>query len=176
MLTILRIGHRPGRDDRNSTHCGLVARALGADAIIYSGDEDSKMVEGLTETSQRWGGKFSVSYEKNFRKAIEAHKKRGFFIVHLTMYGLPLKKQITKIRKNKKILVIVGSEKVPGDVYHMADANIGVGNQPHSEVAALAVFLHEFFKGKELDRNFSKAKIVVVPQKVGKLVKEVGKK
>lgn len=172
MLTILRLGHRPGRDDRNSTHCGLVARALGADSIIYSGDEDSKMVEGLKETSQRWGGKFSVSYDKSYRKVIESYKKKKFFVVHLTMYGLPIQKQISKIRKHKKILVIVGSEKVPGEVYHMADANIGVSNQPHSEVAALAVFLHEYFRGKELDKKFSKAKITVVPQKVGKLVKE----
>jgi tRNA (cytidine56-2'-O)-methyltransferase len=176
MIIILRLGHRLGRDERISTHCGLVARAFGADSIIYTGEEDNGMIEGLKETSQRWGGKFSVSYEKNYRKVIEAHKKRKFFVVHLTMYGLPIQKQISKIRNNKKVLVVVGGEKVPGDVYHMADANIAVSNQPHSEVAALAVFLHEYFKGKELDKNFAKAKIKVVPQKAGKKVKEYGKK
>ena len=38
MIVVLRLGHRIGRDARISTHCGLVARALGANKIIYSGD------------------------------------------------------------------------------------------------------------------------------------------
>jgi len=174
MIIVLRLSHRPGRDERTSTHCGLVARALGADEIIYSGEEDSNMIENIKETAQRWGGKFSVSYEKSPRKAIEKYKRKRFLVVHLTMYGLPIQKQIRKIRKNKKVLVIVGSEKVPGEIYQMADMNIGVSNQPHSEVAALAVFLHEYFKGKELDKKFPKAKIKIVPQKVGKKVVEKG--
>ena len=34
---------------------------------------------------------------------------------------------------------VVGAEKVPPEVYQAADFNVAVGNQPHSEVAALAI-------------------------------------
>ena len=33
-VVVLRYGHRPGRDDRMTTHVGLTARALGADRVI----------------------------------------------------------------------------------------------------------------------------------------------
>jgi tRNA (cytidine56-2'-O)-methyltransferase len=85
------------------------------------------------------------------------------------MYGMPYQKELPKIRKSKKNkLIVVGSEKVPPEVYQIADYNLSVTNQPHSEVAALALFLHDFFKGKELNKKFTKSKIKVVPQKCGK--------
>ena len=86
------------------------------------------------------------------------------------MYGLKLKKEIPKIRKHKKLAVIVGAEKVPIEVYKMADFNVSVGGQPHSEIAALAVFLHELFKGKLLDTKFAGAKIKIVPEKNSKKI------
>ena len=92
--------------------------------------------------------------------------------VHLTVYGMPLQKRIGKIRKKKNIMLIVGGEKVPPDVYQMADMNIAVTNQPHSEVASLALFLHEYFRGRELDKRFPGANIRAVPQEKGKLVKK----
>ena len=36
----------------------------------------------------------------------------------------------------------MGAEKVPPWVFESADYNVAVGNQPHSEVAALAVALN----------------------------------
>ena len=48
------------------------------------------------------------------------------------------------------LLVVVGAEKVPWDVYEQAEYNVGVTNQPHSEVASLAVFLDRLFEGEEL--------------------------
>ncbi len=171
MITILRLGHRLGRDDRISTHCGLVARALGADSIIYSGDHDGDMLNGLKETRKRWGGTFRINYEAKWKKIINSYKKRGFSIVHATMYGLPLQKKIRDIRKKRKILFVIGGEKVPGELYTLSDYNIAVTNQPHSEVAALAIFMHEYFKGKELDKNF-KGQIKILPQEKGKKVIE----
>jgi tRNA (cytidine56-2'-O)-methyltransferase len=50
----------------------------------------------------------------------------------------------------------------------MSDFNMSIGNQPHSECAALAIFLDRFFEGKELVKEFKKAKIKVVPQERGK--------
>ena len=172
MIVVLRLGHRIGRDDRISTHCGLVARAFGADYIIYSGDHDHKMVEGIQEVSERFGGKFRVAYNPSWRHVIMDYKKRKFVIVHLTAYGMPLQKRIREVRKKRKALVIVGSEKVPGEVYDLADYNLAASNQPHSEVAALAIFLHEYFKGEELEKKFPKAKIKILPQERGKKVVE----
>ncbi len=176
MIVVLRLGHRIGRDDRISTHCGLVSRALGADSIIYSGEHDEKMVDGIKEVRDRFGGKFKAEYNPNWRAVIKQYKKKKFSVVHLTVYGIPIKKKITAIRKNKKLLVIIGGEKVPGEVYQLADYNVSVSLQPHSEVAALAIFLHEYFKGKELEKKFTKAKIAIVPQEKGKKVIEKGRK
>ncbi len=176
MITVLRLGHRQKRDERISTHVGLVSRALGADEVIYSGEEDSGVLESINSVKNRWGGKLKISYEKNWKKVIKNAKKKKFCIVHLTMYGMPIKKKIAKIRKSKKIFLIVGSEKVLPEIYQAADFNISVTNQPHSEVAALAIFLHELQKGKELEKKFQKAKIHIVPQERGKKVLESRRK
>ena len=166
MTSVLRLGHRIKRDARISTHCGLVARALGADEIIFSGEEDKKLIENLKEVADKWGGKFSVRYEKNWRNIIKKYKKK-FSICHLTMYGLPIDRVIKRLRK-KRLLLVIGGEKVPGEVYVESDYNIAVTNQPHSEVAALAIFLHEYFKGRELNKKFKKAKLRIIPQARGK--------
>ncbi|MBI3190896.1 tRNA (cytidine(56)-2'-O)-methyltransferase [archaeon] len=174
MITILRLGHRLGRDDRISTHCGLVARALGADSIIYSGEKDDKMMESVNDVSKRFGGKFSATYEENFRNVIKSHKKKHYSVVHLTVYGLQVQKQMKKIKSNKKILVVIGGEKVPGEVYQLSDYNVAVTSQPHSEVAALAIFLREYLGKKSLEKKFTKPKIAIIPQAKGKKV--IGKK
>jgi len=70
--------------------------------------------------------------------------------------------------------VVVGAEKVPFEVYQRADFNVGVTNQPHSEIAGLAVFLDRLFEGRELDREWDGADKRVVPQGAGKRVLDVG--
>ena len=170
MITVLRLGHRKERDARVSTHCGLVARALGASAVVYTGEKDPKLVESVKSVAKNWGGPFSVSYSESWRKEIKKYKKKGFAVVHLSMYGLPIQSIIRKIRKKKKILAVIGAEKVPGEVYRLADFNVAVASQPHSEIAALAVFLHEYFAGKELAKKFKRSKLKIIPQERGKLV------
>ena len=64
----------------------------------------------------------------------------------------------------------MGSEKVPRELYDAADFNISVTSQPHSEVAAMAVFLHELFRGKPPGKKSKNARIKVVPQQRGKKV------
>lgn len=73
---------------------------------------------------------------------------------------------------NTDLLAIVGAEKVPKEVYNLANYNLAVTNQPHSEVAALAIFLHDLLEGKELNRDFSDAELKVVPQEEGKKLEE----
>ncbi len=168
MIIVLRLGHRLKRDERISTHCGLVARAFGADKIIYSGEKDEKMLATLRSVAERWGGRFAVGYESNWRKIINEYRKKKYTVIHLTMYSIPLEKTIGKIKKQKNILVIIGSEKVPSEVYGLVDYNVAVTNQPHSEVAALAVFLNLLGRKKA----FSKAKLKIIPQEKGKKVIE----
>ena len=106
-------------------------------------------------------------------KLVEDWKKEGGIVVHLTMYGIPIDKVSNKITQiNSKILVIVGSEKVEGWFYHNSDYNIAIGNQPHSEVAALAIFLDRIYKGGELNIQFSDAKLSIIPQDRGKRVRK----
>jgi tRNA (cytidine56-2'-O)-methyltransferase len=170
-IFVLRYGHRDVRDYRVTSHCALVARAFGAEKILIDGDRDGGMLESVNDVCLRWGGNFSVEFIDSWKKTARALKKNGFFIVHLTMYGLPLGKTLAKIRKNKKILIIIGSQKVEKEVYEIADLNVAVGSQPHSEIAALAVALHEIEKGKELLKTFKNAKIRISPNARGKTVK-----
>jgi len=167
-VTVLRLGHRIFRDKRLTTHICLIARAFGADTVIFSGEEDKSIVESVSDIVERWGGPFEVRYEKNWKAFI---KKFDGVKVHLTVYGKPIQDTIEKIREIKQnLLIIVGSQKVPSEVYNIVDYNIGVTQQPHSEAAALAVFLHEFFQGKELKKQFENGKIEIAPQEKGKKV------
>lgn len=166
MLIILRLGHRLPRDERVTTHVALVSRAFGADGIIYSGQHDSSFEKSINKIVANWGGKFNVQYAKNALKLVKELKKNGYSIIHLTMYGIPVPEKIEEIKKNKKILVIIGAEQVPREFYEIADYNISVTNQPHSEVAALAITLDRLMEGKELTREFSekfKGKIKIEP-------------
>jgi tRNA (cytidine56-2'-O)-methyltransferase len=66
------------------------------------------------------------------------------------------------------VLIVVGAEKVPGEVYGLADYNVSVTTQPHSEISSLALFLDRLFEGKELNREYPDAKIRIEPVKAGK--------
>ena len=168
---ILRLNHRPKRDKRVTTHLFLAARALGATGGFYSGEEDEKVQMSIEKVSRSWGGDFKVSYVQNWAKKITEWKRMGGKVIHLTMYGLPLMQVIDQIRSlMEPLLVVVGGAKVPRRVYEMADYNVSVTSQPHSEISALALFLHELFEGEELSISFDDAKLRIVPQERGKMV------
>ena len=170
-IWILRYGHRRMRDARASTHVALTARALGASGIIFEGDEDEALMERLRKITKEWGGKFEVRHTGNWQAEAERFKKNGGCFVHLTMYGWPLQESVKDIRAGKKdCLVLVGSQKVPVEAYRLADFNVGVTNQPHSEIAALAVFLDQYFEGAELAREFGGGMKRVQPSKIGKSI------
>ncbi|ADC69232.1 protein of unknown function DUF127 [Methanocaldococcus sp. FS406-22] len=171
VVEVLRLGHRGDRDKRISTHVALTARALGADRVIFT-TEDEHVENSVKKVVESWGGNFEFVVEKHWKKYIREFKKRGI-VVHLTMYGANINEimpEIKELSKDKDILVVVGAEKVPKEVYELADYNISVGNQPHSEVAALAIFLDRLFEGKTLYRDFENAKIKIVPSNHGKVV------
>jgi len=164
---ILRIGHRPERDQRVTTHVGLTARALGARGM-YLAASDKGVVESIADVAGRWGGEFFCEDNVKWRSCIKEWKAAGGTVVHLTMYGLNLPDVIGEIRPNKKILVIVGAEKVPGDIYGLADFNVAVTSQPHSEISSLALFLDHLAEGKDLALEFPGAQIKIIPSKAGK--------
>jgi len=174
-IEILRLGHRLPRDERISTHVALVARAFGANSMAYSGQHDEGLSRSLERLGTSWGGQFKVEYMPKYKSYIKEKKEQGFSIAHLSMYGIPLPEAVPKIKKKQKLLLIVGGEHVPPDVYHLSDFNISVTNQPHSEVAALAITLDRLMDGKELERSFDKrfkGKIRIEPSEKGKEIIE----
>lgn len=168
---VLRLGHREPRDKRVTAHLFLAARAFGADKIMYAGQRDERLEERIHKVVETWGGSFQAEYEKDWRKTLENWKTQGGEVIHLTMYGLPILDVINQIRESQKgKLVIVGGPKVPKNVFELADWNISVTSQPHSEISALCIFLHELFQGKELLRTFENGKMRIIPQTRGKKV------
>ena len=165
-ILVLRIGHRPTRDARITTHVCLVARAFGANGVLID-TKDPKLEEKIKDVIERWGNSFKVISGVNPKKVVK--KWRGL-IVHLTMYGLHIDNVLPLIKRDtRKMLIIVGSQKVPRFYYENSDYNVAVGHQPHSEVSALAIFLDRLFEGKELKKDF-KGIFKVLPTAHGKRV------
>ncbi|MFQ5986550.1 MAG: tRNA (cytidine(56)-2'-O)-methyltransferase [Thermoplasmata archaeon] len=165
-IVVLRMGHRLKRDERMTTHVALTARALGA-AEVWVDREDRKLEDRVTDVVARFGGPFNLRTGVSPRGAI---RDWDGSVVHLTMYGKPLDEAILGVPRDRDVLVVVGSAKVPGDIFERAEYNVAVGNQPHSEVAALAVFLDRFLEGEGLRRRFE-GRLEVHPTARGKVVK-----
>ncbi len=178
-IYVLRYGHRPQRDKRITSHVALVARAFGANGFILGDITDEKILKTIRKVEERWGGHLHVEMGVNSEKYVLNWKKKGGLVIHLTMYGLHIDDVIDEIRdqgRNKDLLIIVGAEKVPPFFYEEADYNVAIGHQPHSEVAALAVFLDRYYNGRELHITFPDAKIIIVPSRKGKKVKTIAEK
>ncbi|MCS7130266.1 MAG: tRNA (cytidine(56)-2'-O)-methyltransferase [Archaeoglobaceae archaeon] len=166
-IYVLRLGHRIGRDQRISTHVALTARAFGAKGIYFT-RSDKNLFESVRKVVETWGGDFFVE-TADWKRLITNFDGLK---VHLTMYGLPLPEKIEEIKRAKKLLVVVGAEKVPKEVYELCDLNISIGTQPHSEVSALAVFLEKVL-GVVFNLSFDNAKLKIIPSERGKKVLKV---
>ena len=178
-LDVLRLGYRLGRDPRITTHLALVSRALGADRFLLAGDEDAKMFENLGSVADRFGSGMSCEHVHGpmgwLRRFVEEDAGDGEpgVAVHLTMYGEPFRQAIPRIRRDRPMVVIVGGAKVPGDVYKYSQYNLAVGNQPHSEVAALALFLDAWHGESGSERSFDDARLIIQPTASGKRVRDL---
>jgi tRNA (cytidine56-2'-O)-methyltransferase len=170
-ISVLRIGHRLVRDDRVTTHAALVARAFGADMIYMTG-VDQSVSDTVASVSKRWGGKFKVEVIQDWKSLAKAWKKEEGKVAHLTMYGINIDDITERLRKESKVLVIIGAGKVPQEVFELADFNIAISNQPHSEIAALAIFLDRTFRGKQFKKTFADGKLKIAPTEKGKNVHE----
>ena len=170
-LSVLRLGHRRDRDKRITSHLGLTARAFGADEVILAGDRDPSALETWDSVTERFGGNFESRFEERPLSWLRSTSKSGeVTIVHLTMYGEAWRDTTPSIPIDKPAVVVVGGTKVPSEVFHLSDYNISVGNQPHSEVAALAVFLDSWLGPLDSSSKFEGAHIKVLPSASGKIV------
>ncbi len=165
MKAVLRLGHRKERDRRLTTHVGLTARAFGLERM-YLPKMDPRLKKTLDDVSDRFGGRFEVEERDDWKRLIEEWDGES---IHLTMYGTKVDEFFSE-NEVEEPLVIIGAEKVPRDVYDLADHNVSVGNQPHSEVAALAVFMDRY--NERSLPAISEGSMTVLPSSEGKRVVE----
>lgn len=167
-VTVIRLGHRPGRDDRMTTHVGLTARALGARTVVLPSNANHA-IETVRDVTDRFGGPFEAIGVADPRQWLSDWDGP---IAHLTMYGLPVTDEIGAIRSTtaEELAVVVGGGKVGGDVFELATWNVAITNQPHSEVGSLAVFLDRLLDGAGTGHDWKGAQARVVPQSVGKRI------
>jgi tRNA (cytidine56-2'-O)-methyltransferase len=168
-IVILRLGHRPQRDKRITTHVGLTARAFGAEGMLLASN-DPKLTDNLIDASNRWGGDFYVKNDVSWKAEITKWKDNGGKVCHLSMYGVNLPDAVPELKKCEKLMIVVGAEKVPFEIYEMADWNVAVGNQPHSEVAAVAVTMDRIAESEPLNNAFEGGELTIVPMGCGKKV------
>jgi len=172
-IVVLRWGHRVQRDARLTTHVALTARALCASGFLLADTRDEAIRATIEKVTKSWGGDFFFEMGTPWKSAVKDWKAKGGIVVHLTAYGENVQTSdvLDRIRNSgKDVLLMVGSQKVPKEFFtsEISDFNVSIGNQPHSECAALAVFLDRFFEGKELAKEFENAKTKIIPQERGK--------
>jgi tRNA (cytidine56-2'-O)-methyltransferase len=161
------LGHRPARDKRVTTHVALTARAFGANAILVS-TRDVALERSIRGVVRRFGGDFRIETGVRWRPILKEFPGSK---VHLTMYGQRFEEVLPRVR-GRDLLVVVGAEKVPRELYDLADWNVAIGNQPHSEVAALAIFLERVLGPGAWDRDDFAGRVRIRPSARGKDVIE----
>ncbi len=169
VIEVVRIGQRLVRDDRVTTHVALVSRAFGAEKIFMS-EINPEIKDTIEKINKTWGGKFEVEFIDKWKSIVKKKKDENFKIVHLSMYGQNINNAQEELRKEENLLIVVGAEKVPREIYELADYNVGVGSQPHSEISALAILLDRIQNGKQFEKDFPDAKRKIIPTKNGKNV------
>ena len=169
VIEVVRIGQRVVRDDRVTTHVALVSRGFGAERI-YMTEVNPEIKDTIEKINNSWGGNFQVEFIEKWKTIVKKKKDEGFKIVHLSMYGESINDAEGKIGDEENLLIVVGAEKVPREIYELADFNVGVGSQPHSEISALAILLDRIQKGKQFEKEFPNAKRKIIPTKNGKNV------
>ncbi|MBT8251443.1 MAG: tRNA (cytidine(56)-2'-O)-methyltransferase, partial [Nitrosopumilus sp.] len=140
VIEVVRIGQRLVRDDRVTTHVALVSRAFGAERIFMS-EINPEIKDTIEKINGTWGGKFEIEFIDKWKSVVKKKKEENFKVVHLSMYGQNINNAQEELQKEENLLIVVGAEKVPREIYELADYNVGVGSQPHSEISALAIIL-----------------------------------
>ena len=138
----------------------LTARALGAAEITFVGKSGSRLIKYMNNINKRWGGSFKIHFAKNYNEIIRPDSK--YKKIYLTRYGTPLQGKSYMLRTYKNLLLIVTAADLVKPIHGLSDFNISVSSQPHCSAAAVAVFLHEFYSGRELAMHFENARYKLV--------------
>lgn len=149
----------------------LTSRALGASEITFIGKPNSRLIRYINNLNTNWGGKFKVSYAKSYQQVIKASVK--YKTIYLTKYGDPLQSHMYALKTYKNIVLVVSLKENLQAVHKIVDFNLSVSSQQHCAVAAIAIFLHEFYNGRELAMHFENAKYKMVPTDGGIYKEEV---
>jgi tRNA (cytidine56-2'-O)-methyltransferase len=151
-----------------------VARSFGAEGAYIVGSKDDALRGSIKRVIGSWGGSFWIEFINNPLRLVKEWKSSGGKVAHLTMYGMQIKCIKDKIASlDEDLLVVIGGEKVPFEYYSSADFNVAIGNQPHSEVAALAIFLDRVTCGRWENTHFKNAQIRIIPSEKGKNVEQL---
>ena len=169
VIEVIRIGQRLVRDDRVTTHVALVSRAFGAERIFMS-EVNPEIKDTVEKINKTWGGKFEVVFIDKWKSVVKKKKEEKFKIIHLSMYGQNINIIQEELKKEENVFIVVGAEKVPREIYELADYNVGIGSQPHSEISALAILLDRIQQGRQFEKYFLNAKRKIIPTKNGKNV------
>jgi tRNA (cytidine56-2'-O)-methyltransferase len=168
IVDVLRLGHRPGRDPRLTTHVALTARAWGV-RRLYLEPPDPSLAERVRALTRRFGGSFAVEGVTSPRSFLASYPGT---VLHLTIYGEDLDEVVPTLEGPGPFLLVVGGAKVPPEIYRLAHRNLAVTHEPHSEVAALAIALDRL-RGTPRDTSQPGAKLRVRPSARRKRVEEV---
>ncbi|MHA1798658.1 MAG: tRNA (cytidine(56)-2'-O)-methyltransferase [Candidatus Helarchaeota archaeon] len=164
------------RDERITTHLALISRLFDVRKFLLADIEDKGLKQNIKKLQNIWGGNLDLQVKINPSKYITNWKLSKGFIVHLTMYGEKFDDEILKkLKTHKKLLIIVGSQKVPFKYYELSDLNLSIGNQPHSELSALTILLYELLGRKKdfLYRDFKNSKQKIIPSSKSKKIVNV---
>jgi len=149
----------------------LTARAFGAAEIIFVSKSDAGLLRYMNNLNKKWGGTFKVKFVKNYKDALKSASK--YTKVYLTRFGMPLQSKSYVLKTYKNMVLIVSTKDVSRTLHQVADYNISISTQPHCGSAAIAIFLHEFYNGRELAMHFENAKLKLVPSEHSIGVKKI---
>src|SRR2546426_4030442 len=105
-ITVLRLGHRPARDKRVTTHVALAARAFGADAILVS-TKDAGLEKTIHAMAAKFGGPFEIRTGVPWRGKVQGWPG---IVVHLTMYGESMEGAMAPVPPDPGLLILRGAE------------------------------------------------------------------
>jgi tRNA (cytidine56-2'-O)-methyltransferase len=152
MINVLAMGRS---DYPTSSKLCLTARAFGASEITFIGRRDQRLERYINSVNRKWGGKFKLSFAKSYKDVMDQSQKS--IKIYLTRYGKPLQDHSSTLRTYKSIVLIITPKEKTENVFRDADFNISVSIQPHTGTSAMAIFLHEYYKGRELAMHFENA-------------------
>ncbi len=131
------------------------------------GGDASSQISSVRSLGNAWGGSFSVVQKVSPLRIISEWKKDGGRVINLSMYGEDMRAPMSELYHvyytlAQPLLVVVGSSKVDGKVYQASDFNLAVTHYPHSEVAALAIFLEKLLGNRAWGRPTPGSRIKIL--------------